>query len=100
MQDDLALQHAVTVFARLDPAQTVAQALDTIASQALDSAIIYFYLVDREDRLLGVVPTRRLLTSPRDAPVSSLTTPASVTLPMTATLRDAAAVLRRHRLLA
>ena len=82
------------------PNQTVAQALDTIRTQPLDSAIVYFYVLDDERRLQGVVPTRRLLTSNPGAPVASVMNAASITLPVTATLREAAAMLVRHRLLA
>ncbi|HXD74536.1 MAG TPA: magnesium transporter [Vicinamibacterales bacterium] len=98
--DELALPHATTTFARLRPEDTVDEALGSIPEQALDTAITYFYVVDAGGSLRGVVPTRRLLTAARDTRVAELMTDASVTLPMTATLRDAAALLQRHRLLA
>lgn len=98
--DELALHHARRGFAELRPEHTVEQALASIRSQTLDSAIVYFYVVDADRRLCGVVPTRRLLTAPPEAPIAELMTGASIALPMSATLRDAAATLVQHRLLA
>src|SRR4051812_32327696 len=98
--DELALSHANPVFAELRRDQTATQALESIRAQPLDSAILYFYVVDDERRLQGVVPTRRLLTCDPQAPIWSVMNDASITLPATATLRDAAAMLVRHRLLA
>jgi magnesium transporter len=42
---------------------TVQQALDAIRQRDLGERIVYFYIVDEQDRLVGVVPTRRLLTA-------------------------------------
>lgn len=98
--DELALPHASNAFAELRPDYTVEQALASVRSQSLDSAIVYFYVVDDSRRLRGVVPTRRLLTSDLGVPISSVMNDASVTLPPAASLRDAAALLVRHRLLA
>jgi len=98
--DELALHHAHHLFAALRPEQRVDDALASIRAQELDSAIVYFYVVDGDGRLRGVVPTRRLLTAAPDVSVSALMTRASVTLPVSATVRDAAATLVEHRLLA
>ncbi|HUK36255.1 MAG TPA: magnesium transporter [Vicinamibacterales bacterium] len=98
--DELALQHAHQSFAVLRPDQRVDEALVSIRAQQLDSAIVYFYVVDAQRQLLGVVPTRRLLTAASTERVSSIMTDASITLPLDATLRDAAATLVAHRLLA
>lgn len=98
--DELALASASRTFAALAPGDTIGQALASLRSQALDSAIVYFYVVDDERRLRGVVPTRRLLMASPDATIASLMTDATVTLPPTATVREAAALLVKHRLLA
>jgi magnesium transporter len=66
--DELALKYANPAFAALRCDETVAQALDSIRAQQLDSAILYFFVIDDERRLHGVVPTRRLLTCDRQAP--------------------------------
>ncbi len=98
--DELAIHHARRTFAALHPEHTVRQALDDIRSQRIDSAIVYFYVIDDHSHLLGVVPTRRLLIAAPDTRISALMTDASVTLPLSATVRDAAASLVEHRLLA
>jgi magnesium transporter len=98
--DDIALRHASRSFAELRPEQTVDQALGAVRSQPLDSAVVYFYVIDENRRLQGVVSTRRLLTSAPDIPISRLMTGDPVSLTSTATLQEAAAVLVRHRLLA
>ena len=43
--------------------QTVGDALTLIRSQGLGERIVYFYVVDNDERLVGVIPTRRLLTA-------------------------------------
>lgn len=98
--DELAIHHATRRFAALRLEDTVEQALASIRCQPIDSAIVYFYVVDEHSRLHGAVPTRRLLTATPDAPVSALMTDAPVTLPLSATMRDAAMALVAHRLLA
>jgi magnesium transporter len=52
--------------ASLDQDMTVRQALDAIRLQGVGEKIVYFYVTDAEDRLIGVLPTRRLLTAPLD----------------------------------
>jgi magnesium transporter len=98
--DDLALHHVSQAFAELRGDETVAQALASIRSQRLDSAILYFYVVDDDRRLHGVVPTRRLLMSDPRVLIASIMSDASITLPETASLREGAAMLVHHRLLA
>jgi len=98
--DEFALHHACPAFAELRRDETVAQALASIRLQRLDSAILYFYVVDDDRRLHGVVPTRRLLTSDPQELISAIMSKASITLPATATLREGAAMLVHHRLLA
>ena len=39
--------------------QTVGDALALIRSQGLGERIVYFYVVDDDERLVGVIPTRR-----------------------------------------
>jgi Mg/Co/Ni transporter MgtE len=42
---------------------TIGEALDSLRSQELGEKIVYFYVVDEDGRLEGIVPTRRLLMS-------------------------------------
>ena len=62
------LQQPVLTVARKDVAtlqqhQTVREALEAIRGRVLGEKIVYFYVVDADERLVGVVPTRRLLTA-------------------------------------
>ena len=62
------LDQPVTAVARRDSVSlrqdfTVQEALDRIRQRDIGEGIIYFYVVDAQDRLAGVVPTRRLLTA-------------------------------------
>src|SRR5262245_57875517 len=62
----------------LKPEQTIAQALEFIRGHANAHSIHYFYVVDAENKLVGVVPARRLLTAaPDNAVQQSCTTTSS-----------------------
>ena len=58
------LAYARKDFARLDERFTVQQAFEAIRQQGVGEKIVYFYVVDEEGHLRGVLPTRRLLTAP------------------------------------
>ena len=62
--------------------------------------IVYFYVVDADNRLQGVVPTRRLLLSPLDEPIAQIMVHRVIALPAQATVRDACEFFILHRLLA
>ena len=62
--------------------------------------IIYFYVVDESMKLLGVVPTRRLLLAALDARVADVMITAVIAIPSFATLLDACEFFTMHRLLA
>jgi len=103
-QDDL-LDQPVTRYMRFDfcklkAEQTVPEALADLRIQQPEGRIIYFYVMDDEDRLQGVVPTRRLLLSPPDARISDLMVRDVFTVPSTATVRQACELFLAHRFLA
>jgi magnesium transporter len=79
---------------------TVGQALQTLRSQELGEKIVYFYVVDAEGRLPGIVPTRRLLMSDPHVSVATIMSPAVVFLPTWATVRDASDLFLKHRFMA
>ncbi len=87
-------------FTRLRLGQTVGQALDSLRRNPPAERIIYFYVVDDDGRLCGVVPTRRLVLSPPEAPLSEIMVGKVVALPATATVLDACEFFIQHRLLA
>ena len=98
--DRPAMERASTTFARVMTQQTVAEALTDIQRSQVQNRIIYIYVVDREGRLRGVVPTRRLLMSPPSTPISQIMVDRVVALPRDATLLDACELFIMHRLLA
>jgi len=85
---------------RLGEDLTVGEALETIRGHQLGERIVYFYVVDAEGRLRGVVPTRRLLTSALSTPVREVMVRAVTTLPARATVLEACEVLVTRRFLA
>lgn len=62
---------------------TVQQALEAIRNRELAEEIVYFYVVDDQGRLAGVVPTRRLLTAPLDRRLSEIMVSRVVAIPHT-----------------
>lgn len=87
-------------FCKLRAEQTVAEALGDLRIQQPQGRIIYFYVMDDQDRLIGVVPTRRLLLSQPDLKIAELMVRSVVTVPSTATVRDACELFLTHRYLA
>jgi magnesium transporter len=98
--DDRALNHARTDFVRVSADQTVGEALAQVQQERVAGRIVYFYVVDGEGRLQGVVPTRRLLLSPPSTPVRDIMVRDVVTLPVNATVFDACELFILHRFLA
>jgi magnesium transporter len=78
---------------------TVTDALDWLRQHPPRGRVIYFYVLDLEDRLRGVVPTRRLLLSPPAATMADIMVKKVVTLPAAATVLDACEFFIQHRLL-
>ena len=98
--NDSVLQHLHQDFTSLRVEQTVGQALASIRERQPQGRIIYFYVVDGEGRLKGVVPTRRLLLTPLERPIADIMVPQVIAIPATATVLDACEFFTLHRLLA
>src|SRR5256885_10803667 len=79
---------------------TVQQALDAIRHLGVGEKIVYFYVVDEEEKLVGVVPTRRLLTAPLEQRLSDAMIKRVVTIPQTATVLEACEAFVLHKFLA
>lgn len=102
---EIALNDPVTNHMRVGPVrlkgtQTVHEALAAIRAKPPEGRIIYFYVLDENDRLIGVVPTRRLLLSPLEKKVSEIMVKDVVIVPADATVLDACEFFTLHRLLA
>ncbi len=99
------LNEPVTNYARSDyatlyPQWTVGEALAHMRDHPPPGRIIYFYVVDENLKLLGVVPTRRLLLAKLDAHVKDIMIASVIAIPAQATLLDACEFFTLHRLLA
>jgi magnesium transporter len=99
------LQAPITTYVRKDFPQlrdnlTVQQALDFIRQQGVGEQIVYFYVVDDRDRLVGVLPTRRLLTAPLERRLDDIMVRKIVAIPSTATVLDACEMFVMHKFLA
>jgi magnesium transporter len=99
------LQQPVLTVARRDAATlrqdlSVREALEAIRGRELGEKVVYFYVVDAEDRLVGVLPTRRLLTGALDARLRDIMVPRVVAIPQTATLLEACEAFVLHKFLA
>jgi magnesium transporter len=89
-----------TDFIRLRADQSAGQALEWLRTQPIGERVIYFYAVDGDDKLRGVVPTRRLLMTSPEVLISSIMVKSVITLPASASLAEACELFVMHRKLA
>jgi magnesium transporter len=97
---DPVTRHMRTDPTRIEAGSSVAQALDYIRDHEIGGRVVYFYVVDGDGRLVGVVPTRRLLRALPDTPVSEVMISPVVSVPHTATVLDPCEFFTLHKLLA
>src|SRR6476646_9098057 len=83
------VDHARKDFPLLDAEMSVAQALERIRREGVGERVIYFFATDAESRLVGVLPTRRLLTAPLDARLEEIMVRRVVAIPASATVLEA-----------
>lgn len=98
--NDPITQHMRTDLARLHVNQTVAEALRALRQDPPSGRVIYFYVVDDDNRLNGVVPTRRLLLNTDDTPLTAIMVREVIAIPSDATVLDACEFFLFNRLLA
>jgi magnesium transporter len=98
--DEPVLARARKDFTTLRSDLTVQGALEAIRERGAGEKIVYFYVVDRDEKLVGVVPTRRLLTASLDRRLSDLMISRVVTIPHTASLLVACEFFVLHKFLA
>lgn len=83
---------------RLD--STVGEALEGVRAHGIGDRPFYFYVIDEAATLVGVVPTRRLLTAPLDRRLADLVVRPVRTVPKGATVLQAYEMMLQHKLLA
>lgn len=93
-------EFALPVHTTLHQDQTIEQALVSIRSRKIDDKIIYFYVVDNEGRLQGIVPTRQLLIKEPHLTVKEIMGHSVIRVKEDQTLEEAMELLSTHRLLA
>src|SRR5438094_9212316 len=94
------VDHARKDFPLLRAGMTVGEALERIRREGVGERVIYFYAIDEQERLVGVVPTRRLLTASLETPLSQIMVPRVVAVPSTATILDACEFFVLYKFLA
>src|SRR5215211_2363780 len=87
--NDPVTAHVHKDYIALPAGQTVGEALDGVRQSQPEGRILYFYVVDGEGRLKGVVPTRRLLLSPPATPLADIMVKEVIAIPASATVLDA-----------
>lgn len=79
---------------------TVGEALAVIRREGVGERIIYFYVLNDDGQLVGIIPTRRLLTSQHFVPVADIMIRNVVSLPHRATVLEACEMFVRHKFFA
>jgi magnesium transporter len=107
MRDDVSnhLAQPVASVARKDATllradMTIESALAHIRTTGIGEKIIYFYVIDADDRLAGVVATRQLLGNPLETRLRDIMSTRVIALPDTATLLEACELFVLYKLLA
>ena len=97
---DTVVHHMRTELARVHVDHTVGEALEAIRRSPPPARIIYFYVVDDDGRLVGVIPTRALLLSRPETRIADIMLKNAIAIPSGATVLDACEFFVLHRFLA
>lgn len=87
-------------FPLLQADSTVEDALEKIRREGIGERVVYFYAVDESQRLIGVIPTRRLLTAAPVTRLREIMVPRVVALPAEATVLEACEFFVLYKFLA
>lgn len=93
-------EHIQKDFFAFPVTSTVTDVLQTIREKDPEAKISYFYVIDESLRLLGVIPTRRLLYAGPDRLVSDIMISHVITIDADETVLRACDLFARHRFLA
>lgn len=90
-----------TSYVGLDEKMTAQEAIDSVRGAASETeAILYLYVVDVDRQLLGVVPIRRLVSTPPDTLVSEIMIHEPISTDVEADQEEVAQLVARYDLLA
>jgi len=98
--DDPIVKHVRKDYPSLRHDMTVQDALTAIRLVAVGERVIYFYVLDETERLVGVVPTRRLLTAELEKPIAEVMISKVVAIPHTAKVLEACEFFAMYRFFA
>ena len=99
--DDTAGGLMTTEFVALQDDLTAAEAIDALRRLAPDAETIYYvYVVDREERLQGVLSLRELIVAPPETPIRQIMRTRVVTVPPDMDQEEVARVVAKYDLLA
>ena len=94
------MEHARKDFTALDKNLTVDETLKKIREDGVGERIVYFYVVDEEKKLVGVLPTRRLLVGKAEQKLEEIMVKRVAALPGTSTVYDALEFFATYKFLA
>ncbi len=92
--------HLHTNMITLREEQTAGEAVNKFRQMNITDKIVYLYVLDKDDRLVGVVPVRRLLGSDPGATMESIMVSPVISIPTSSSVLEACEMLQNHRLLA
>ncbi|MCX7874956.1 MAG: magnesium transporter [Melioribacteraceae bacterium] len=87
-------------FTSLNKNLTVHEALNKIRNEGVGERIVYFYVVDDENKLVGVLPTRRILIAQENQKIEEIMVKRVAALPYEATVYDALEFFATYKFLA
>ncbi|KAF0151249.1 MAG: hypothetical protein FD143_2104 [Ignavibacteria bacterium] len=105
MNDKSTYHHAVVDYARkdfnaLNKNLSVDEALKKIRLEGVGERIVYFYVIDDEQKLVGVLPTRRLLIGKLEQKLEEIMVKRVAALPSNSTVYDALEFFATYKFLA
>lgn len=80
--------------------QTIEEALMSLRHKHIEDKVVYFYVLDREEKLIGVVPTRRLLLAESILHIRDIMSASVISIGENKTLHEALEIFAQHGLLA
>jgi Mg2+ transporter MgtE len=90
-----------TEYLSIPPGLTVSQTFDRIRKAAEDAELIYYvYIVEPDERLVGVVALKDLITADLESPVATIAVDDVVHVPLTAPKDEVATTIARYDFLA
>ncbi len=98
--NDPILKHARKDFVAFKQTMSAEEALAAIRRQGMVDSIIYYYVVDGQDQLIGVLPIRRLLSAEPGARLVDILISRVIAIPQSSSVLDACEAFVLHKFLA